>query len=82
MFGTPHGTDLAALCRSHGVPHRRVTTLAGIPDAIARSGQPGTRVVEVPVDRVARRAAHARAAAAVRAETAVPSASGPPRPVT
>jgi 2-succinyl-5-enolpyruvyl-6-hydroxy-3-cyclohexene-1-carboxylate synthase len=53
VFGTPHGTDLAALCRAHGVAHRRLTDLAELPDAL-RPGT-GVRVVEVPVDRSRRR---------------------------
>jgi 2-succinyl-5-enolpyruvyl-6-hydroxy-3-cyclohexene-1-carboxylate synthase len=55
LFGTPHGTDLAALCAAHGVEHRRV----GSPHDLARAlAEPvdGVRVLVVPVDRTAHRA--------------------------
>jgi 2-succinyl-5-enolpyruvyl-6-hydroxy-3-cyclohexene-1-carboxylate synthase len=59
VFGTPTGTDLAALCAAHDVPHERVTTSADLVAAVAR--QPaGLRVVEVPVDRASHRDEHAR----------------------
>jgi 2-succinyl-5-enolpyruvyl-6-hydroxy-3-cyclohexene-1-carboxylate synthase len=64
VFGTPHGTDLAALCRAHGVVHHRLGP--GTPD-LATAFAPrevGTRVLEVPVDRADRREAHRRAGAA------------------
>ncbi|GAA5167951.1 2-succinyl-5-enolpyruvyl-6-hydroxy-3-cyclohexene-1-carboxylic-acid synthase [Ornithinimicrobium tianjinense] len=54
VFGTPHGTDLGALCAAHHVGHTRVTTLAGLRDTLARPTE-GLRVVEVPLDRTAHR---------------------------
>ncbi|GAA4809135.1 2-succinyl-5-enolpyruvyl-6-hydroxy-3-cyclohexene- 1-carboxylic-acid synthase [Actinomycetospora chlora] len=66
VFGTPHGTDLAALCAAHHVAHRRAG-LADLPAALAPTGRPGTRVVEVVVDRTRRRAGGEETAAAVRA---------------
>jgi 2-succinyl-5-enolpyruvyl-6-hydroxy-3-cyclohexene-1-carboxylate synthase len=64
VFGTPHGTDLAALCRAHGVGHDRLGP--GAPDLVAALAPrgAGTRVLEVPVDRAGRREAHRRAGAA------------------
>ncbi|WP_307812641.1 2-succinyl-5-enolpyruvyl-6-hydroxy-3-cyclohexene-1-carboxylic-acid synthase [Phycicoccus sp. CSK15P-2] len=69
VFGTPTGTDLAALCRAHAVPH----TLAGSREELVRLvGEPpaGLSVVEVRVDRGTHRQAHADlralAAAALR----------------
>ncbi|GAA2899808.1 2-succinyl-5-enolpyruvyl-6-hydroxy-3-cyclohexene- 1-carboxylic-acid synthase [Pseudonocardia halophobica] len=56
VFGTPHGTDLAALCAAYHVGHRRLTDLAQLPGAL---GRPGLHVVEVPVDRATRRTGHA-----------------------
>jgi 2-succinyl-5-enolpyruvyl-6-hydroxy-3-cyclohexene-1-carboxylate synthase len=59
LFGTPTGTDLASLCRAHGVAHRRATR----PDELATlvAARPrGITVVEVAVDRAGHRAAHAR----------------------
>jgi 2-succinyl-5-enolpyruvyl-6-hydroxy-3-cyclohexene-1-carboxylate synthase len=56
VFGTPHHADLAALCRAYGVTHRRLTDLSELPGSL---GGKGIRVVEVPVDRTARRSGHA-----------------------
>jgi 2-succinyl-5-enolpyruvyl-6-hydroxy-3-cyclohexene-1-carboxylate synthase len=64
VYGTPTGTDLAALCRAHGVTHRQATlddlsaSLAARPSGVA--------VVEVALDRSTRRADAAAVAAAVR----------------
>ncbi|WP_377640424.1 2-succinyl-5-enolpyruvyl-6-hydroxy-3-cyclohexene-1-carboxylic-acid synthase [Oryzobacter terrae] len=58
VFGTPTGTDLAALCAAHGVPH----VLAGSADELAAAVEllpDGLRVVEVRVDRATHRQAHA-----------------------
>lgn len=58
VFGTPHGTDLAALCAAHHVAHRRVGSLQELAEALAASSSgPGTgiRVLEVPVDRTGHR---------------------------
>ena len=65
VFGTPHGTDLASLCAAHHVPHRRAAP-AELGDALAPTGRPGTRVVEVEIDRTTRRATGEQTAAAVR----------------
>ena len=57
VFGTPTGTDLAALCAAHGVPH----VLAGTAEALAAEVEAfpsGLRVVEVRVDRATHRQAH------------------------
>jgi 2-succinyl-5-enolpyruvyl-6-hydroxy-3-cyclohexene-1-carboxylate synthase len=55
VFGTPHGTDLAALCAAHHVPHIRVS-----PDELTRAVDPagGLRVVEVRTERSGLRALH------------------------
>jgi 2-succinyl-5-enolpyruvyl-6-hydroxy-3-cyclohexene-1-carboxylate synthase len=54
VFGTPHGTDLVALCAAHHVTHERVTDLTRL--AAALDEQPsGIRVLEVPVSRSGRR---------------------------
>ncbi|MGO0575349.1 2-succinyl-5-enolpyruvyl-6-hydroxy-3-cyclohexene-1-carboxylic-acid synthase [Ornithinimicrobium panacihumi] len=54
IFGTPHGTDLGALCAAHHVPFVRVTDLAALRSALeAQDG--GLRVVEVPLDRTGHR---------------------------
>ncbi|MFK5647346.1 2-succinyl-5-enolpyruvyl-6-hydroxy-3-cyclohexene-1-carboxylic-acid synthase [Ornithinimicrobium sp. LYQ121] len=54
LFGTPHGTDLQALCAAHHVGHVRVGTLAELAAVLAERG--GLRVVEVAVDRWGHRA--------------------------
>jgi 2-succinyl-5-enolpyruvyl-6-hydroxy-3-cyclohexene-1-carboxylate synthase len=64
VFGTPHGTDLAALCAATGTPHERV----GLGDlGAALAPQKGLRVVEVTVDRSTHRELHARIEHAVAA---------------
>jgi 2-succinyl-5-enolpyruvyl-6-hydroxy-3-cyclohexene-1-carboxylate synthase len=62
VFGTSHGTDLAALCAAHHVPYVRVPAgqLAGAL-ALAR----GVRVVEVRTERTGLRALHNRIRTAV-----------------
>jgi len=66
VFGTPHGTDFAALCAAHRVGYRRAG-LDELTAALAPTGRPGIRVVEVVVDRADRRAGGERTTAAVRA---------------
>ncbi|QKE83724.1 2-succinyl-5-enolpyruvyl-6-hydroxy-3-cyclohexene-1-carboxylic-acid synthase [Arthrobacter sp. NEB 688] len=58
VFGTPTGTDLAALCRAHGVAHEVVTDRATLAAAVARRPE-GLRVIEVPLERSGHRGAHA-----------------------
>ena len=58
VFGTPHGTDLAALCAAHGVPHVLAEDAEVFRTALAP--QPGIRVVEVRADRSVLRDLHAR----------------------
>lgn len=65
-FATPHDVDVAALCRAHGMPHRRVADEVGLRDALARwDGSSG--VVEVTVDRGRSRALARAVADAARA---------------
>jgi len=55
VFATPHGTDLAALCRAHHVEHTAPAGAGELAAALAPTGRPGVRVVEVVVDRADRR---------------------------
>lgn len=59
VFGTPTGTDLAALCAAHGVTHRLARTSDELSDELSTRPS-GLRVVEVPVERSDHRAVHAR----------------------
>jgi 2-succinyl-5-enolpyruvyl-6-hydroxy-3-cyclohexene-1-carboxylate synthase len=59
VFGTPTGTDLAALCAAHGVTHRLARTSDDLRDELTRRPA-ALRVVEVPVERSDHRAVHAR----------------------
>lgn len=59
IFGTPTGTDLAALCAAHGVAHRLARTSDELRDELM-SRPSGLRVVEVLVQRSDHRAVHAR----------------------
>jgi 2-succinyl-5-enolpyruvyl-6-hydroxy-3-cyclohexene-1-carboxylate synthase len=54
LFGTPHGTDLGALCAASRTPHRRVTTRAALDQALA-TPRGGVEVVEAVVRRDNRR---------------------------
>lgn len=71
FFTTPTGTDLAALCRAHGVGHTAVDSAAGLTAAVRATGR-GIRVVEVRVPpgghRRGRQALRDLAAEAVRGE--------------
>lgn len=58
VFGTPTGTDLAALCAAHGVPHVLAASADDLAGEVSRAPS-GLRVVEVRVDRATHRRAHA-----------------------
>ena len=72
VFGTPHGTDVEALCRATGTAYTRVERA----DALAPALQPGPglRVVHVPTDRsdAAARARALREAVVAAARSALP----------
>jgi 2-succinyl-5-enolpyruvyl-6-hydroxy-3-cyclohexene-1-carboxylate synthase len=54
VFGTPHGTDLEALCAAHHTAYERVTDLDRLSTALDENPS-GIRVLEVPVSRADRR---------------------------
>jgi len=54
LFGTPHGTDIAALCAASRTPHWRVESLEELRHALASPGG-GIEVVEAVVRRDNRR---------------------------
>jgi 2-succinyl-5-enolpyruvyl-6-hydroxy-3-cyclohexene-1-carboxylate synthase len=58
IFGTPHGTDMAALCAAHRIPHSTVDGRDELRSALARPR--GLRVVEVQAKRGELRALHQR----------------------
>ncbi|GAA2782734.1 2-succinyl-5-enolpyruvyl-6-hydroxy-3-cyclohexene-1-carboxylic-acid synthase [Crossiella cryophila] len=64
VFGTPHGSDLGALCAGYRVPYRLAADGADFRDAL-RPG-PGIRVVEVRADRQRLRTVHERLRTRVR----------------
>ncbi|MGB9279958.1 MAG: 2-succinyl-5-enolpyruvyl-6-hydroxy-3-cyclohexene-1-carboxylic-acid synthase [Pseudonocardiaceae bacterium] len=64
VFGTPHGTDLAALCAAHHVPHVRVSA-SELTDVVGATR--GLRVVEVATQRTGLRALHEQIQTAVAA---------------
>jgi 2-succinyl-5-enolpyruvyl-6-hydroxy-3-cyclohexene-1-carboxylate synthase len=72
IFGTPHGTDLAALCAAHHVAHIRVP-VGEAADVLAPAQ--GPRVVEVRTERTGLRALHDRIRTAVAVAVA-PVVSG------
>lgn len=87
LFGTPHGSDVAALCSGYGASCREVTSPEGLSAALSAPA-PGLSVVLVRTDRSAlRERAAAIAADAARACSAAPaipsrpggSPPGPPR---
>ena len=62
LFGTPHGTDLAALARAHGLAVHEPVTLGELRDVLSRGG---TSVTVVRTDRRANVELHARLHAAI-----------------
>ena len=64
LFGTPHGTDLVALARAHGLGARTVDSVV---DLMAAVGDPEAVVVRVESNRDRNLADHARLNAAVAA---------------
>ncbi len=60
LFGTPHGTDLAALARAHGLDVHPWSTPMATPQS-----RPGLRVTVAHTDRAANVALHARLNASV-----------------
>lgn len=68
VFGTPHGSDLGALCAGYRVPHVLVESAEEFRAALRPTR--GLRVVEVKADRSDRRGLHARLRAAVSAALA------------
>jgi 2-succinyl-5-enolpyruvyl-6-hydroxy-3-cyclohexene-1-carboxylate synthase len=62
LFGTPHGTDVEALARAHGVAASTVTTADELRASLA---EPGPSVIRVATDRVANVREHARLNTAV-----------------
>jgi 2-succinyl-5-enolpyruvyl-6-hydroxy-3-cyclohexene-1-carboxylate synthase len=75
LFGTPHGTDLVALARAHGIDATSVTT-AG--ELVARLGRAGPSVTRVATDRAANVAIHGTINAAVAEAMKVDRGSGRP----
>ncbi|MGL4744852.1 MAG: 2-succinyl-5-enolpyruvyl-6-hydroxy-3-cyclohexene-1-carboxylic-acid synthase [Dermatophilaceae bacterium] len=57
LFGTPTRTDIAALCRAHGIRHDLAESRERLAELAAETPT-GIRVVEVRVDRSGHRAAH------------------------
>jgi 2-succinyl-5-enolpyruvyl-6-hydroxy-3-cyclohexene-1-carboxylate synthase len=55
VFGTPHGVSIESLCRASGTAYERVTDAAGLRAALVADTR-GIRVIEVPIERSARRA--------------------------
>ena len=61
LFGTPHGTDIAALCRAHGLAVVEPATHAEFAAAFATAGRAaGIQAIVVRSDRAANVAAHRR----------------------
>ncbi len=63
LLGTPRGVSAARAADLFGLPHRRLDSLAGLPEAMAA----GTGLIEIPVDRQANVDLHRRLADRVAA---------------
>jgi 2-succinyl-5-enolpyruvyl-6-hydroxy-3-cyclohexene-1-carboxylate synthase len=63
LLGTPRGVSAARAADLFALPHRRLDSLAGLPEALAA----GTGLIEVPVDRHTNAALHVRLAERVSA---------------
>lgn len=66
LLGTPRRVSAARAADLFGLPHRRLDSLAGLPEALAA----GTGLIEVPVDRQANGDLHRRLASRVAAAIA------------
>ena len=62
LFGTPHGTDVVAVARAHGLDAETVSATDALRERLGRSGPTVTRV---PTDRAANVAIHAALNAAI-----------------
>lgn len=77
LFGTPHGTDLGAMARAHGLDHVAVDTLDGLRAALAASGHGHDSVViEARTDRFSNVAEHDAVHDAVAAAVATTLRAG------
>ncbi|MEU6150663.1 2-succinyl-5-enolpyruvyl-6-hydroxy-3-cyclohexene-1-carboxylic-acid synthase [Actinosynnema sp. NPDC047251] len=63
VFGTPHGTDLAALCAAYRVPHTMIENADQLSRAL--TAPHGIRVLEIRAERAELRDLHARLKVAV-----------------
>ena len=76
LLGTPHGLDLCAVSRAHGVAAFDVATVRELGELVAAGGRgDGTRVLVVRTDRTANVAVHEELHQAVAGAVAVASAS-------
>jgi 2-succinyl-5-enolpyruvyl-6-hydroxy-3-cyclohexene-1-carboxylate synthase len=66
LFAVPHGLDLCALARGLGWQATRVASAEAFAAALSHAMAGGLHVIEVPVDRAANTALHARLNEAVR----------------
>jgi 2-succinyl-5-enolpyruvyl-6-hydroxy-3-cyclohexene-1-carboxylate synthase len=64
VFGTPHGTDFAALAVAAGLPYTRLTAAADLPEVL---GRPGLHMAELRASRAAGTALRASIGQAARA---------------
>ena len=62
LFGTPHGTDVVALARAHGLDATTVTTAVELVDRLTT---PGPTVTRIATDRADNVDVHAALTAAV-----------------
>lgn len=82
LFGTPHGSDLAALAGAHGVPVERVGDLTELATALCDwSATRGTRVVIVTSDRAGNVEVHRRLNEAVAKAVGLRSVGSEPHDV-
>lgn len=75
IFGTPHRTDLAAMCAGFHIGHRRAS-LADLPGVLAQPAPDGgIEVVEVRTSREGLRSLHGRISARLEAASGYPEQS-------
>lgn len=66
LFGTPHGVDLAALCRAHGLTCTTVGEREALEDAVGTALEGGVHVLRIVTDRSDNVALHRELDEAVR----------------